>query len=94
MEDIDGILACVDAGEVIAVEVATLAKDGIQFSDGLTLLTHLTGNPVTQAKLFAAYSKAKEVKGELADLDNKEKRQLTHRAVDLGYNIADVFIGS
>lgn len=86
---IEALNATIDAAEGLGIEVARVAKDGLQFTDGPTLMAHLATNRDLQAKLYRAYVLSANVGAEAKDLDNKEKRALTHRMVDVGYNIHD-----
>lgn len=88
-QGIDAILTTVDAAEHLGVALAKVAKDGLQITDGATLLARLAVDTEFQAKAYRAYQLSKQVPAEAKDLDNKEKRQLTHRMVDVGFNIAD-----
>lgn len=66
---------------LLALEIISLAKDGVQLPDVLSLFAALKNKENLGEKLFKAYNGFKEIPQEVKDLDAKEIVELVvHQA--------------
>ena len=83
MPGIKETLDVLDAAEAVALKAVALGKDGVQLTDGLALVADAD----IRAKVMTAVDGVREIKGELADLDDEEMQALIMRGVGLAFKI-------